>query len=220
MSLNLIINTAIDPFGFSLEKDGRNLVSIKQCADRCFSETLVSKIDYYCRLYHHGLADINGIGVINGPGSYTGIRIGVSYAKTLAFSLDCSVVGMSSLEALANQCGSHHCVFAIILSAKPNYVYFQLFNTVDEVRSISDLLLLTYEDCKTLLASFYSCLAVYVSSKSDIFNHFSSCYISLYPIDIDCSKLFPLLHQKLFETKKLSFRDVTLNYICKPMIGS
>ena len=50
MSLKLVINTAVDPFGFSLERNGFCLVSIKQSSNRAFSESLVSLVDQHCRL--------------------------------------------------------------------------------------------------------------------------------------------------------------------------
>lgn len=52
-------------------------------------------------------ADINKIVVAKGPGSYTGVRIGVTIAKTLAWTLNIPLVGVSSLEILAAGVGRH-----------------------------------------------------------------------------------------------------------------
>ncbi|WP_338471499.1 tRNA (adenosine(37)-N6)-threonylcarbamoyltransferase complex dimerization subunit type 1 TsaB [Niallia sp. XMNu-256] len=52
-------------------------------------------------------ADIDKIVVAKGPGSYTGVRIGVTIAKTLAWTLNIPLVGVSSLEVLAAGVGRH-----------------------------------------------------------------------------------------------------------------
>ncbi|RAP26954.1 tRNA (adenosine(37)-N6)-threonylcarbamoyltransferase complex dimerization subunit type 1 TsaB [Candidatus Marinamargulisbacteria bacterium SCGC AG-333-B06] len=222
MALYLIINTAVEPFGFSLERDGNCLVAIKRYSDRSFSESLLGLIDSHCRLFDSRLEDIRGIGVINGPGSYTGLRIGVSYAKTLSYTLHCPVVGISSLEALAYQVIVQEDVFAIILSAKPGYVYFQLFHRLNDggVSSVSDLLLIQVEDCFNLLQGFRCKLSVYICSKLNLFEALLHSYLTIYFIDIACERLFVLLHSKLLNSSEGSFKHVKLNYICQPKIGS
>ena len=45
--------------------------------------------------------ELDGIVVAKGPGSYTGVRIGVTVAKTLAYALNTKLYGVSSLKALA-----------------------------------------------------------------------------------------------------------------------
>ncbi|MBY6038589.1 tRNA (adenosine(37)-N6)-threonylcarbamoyltransferase complex dimerization subunit type 1 TsaB [Fictibacillus nanhaiensis] len=59
-------------------------------------------------------AELNRIVVARGPGSYTGVRIGVTIAKTLAWTLKIDLVGVSSLEVLA-QCGKYFNGFTVPL---------------------------------------------------------------------------------------------------------
>ncbi len=75
------------------------------------------------------LDTINLIGIIKGPGSFTGLRIGVTTAKTLAQSLDCRLVGISALDALAenvNAVGGFYKICAI-MDARRNNVYAALY---------------------------------------------------------------------------------------------
>ncbi|GEK90551.1 tRNA (adenosine(37)-N6)-threonylcarbamoyltransferase complex dimerization subunit type 1 TsaB [Alkalibacterium kapii] len=72
--------------------------------------------------------DISRIVVAKGPGSYTGVRIGVTVAKTLAFSLDSELVGVSSLEVLAAngaQIDGSYCV--PIFDARRGNIYTGLY---------------------------------------------------------------------------------------------
>jgi tRNA threonylcarbamoyladenosine biosynthesis protein TsaB len=74
-------------------------------------------------------ADIGLIAVANGPGSFTGVRIGVSAAKGLASGLDIPVCGVSTLEAMAYQTGaqSSSCIICPVMDARRQQVYNALF---------------------------------------------------------------------------------------------
>lgn len=65
------------------------------------SSKIMSIIDKGLRKSNIKIDDINKIFVVNGPGSFTGIRIGVAIAKTIAWSLKKEIVTLSSLELLA-----------------------------------------------------------------------------------------------------------------------
>jgi tRNA threonylcarbamoyladenosine biosynthesis protein TsaB len=73
-------------------------------------------------------ADLTKIVVAKGPGSYTGVRIGVTIAKTLAWALNLPLVGVSSLEILASGVGRYFngCITPIF-DARRGQVYTGLF---------------------------------------------------------------------------------------------
>ena len=73
-------------------------------------------------------ADIGLVAVASGPGSFTGVRIGVSAAKGLAFGLDIPVCGVSTLEAMAWQLGvTEGCITCSVMDARREQVYNALF---------------------------------------------------------------------------------------------
>lgn len=73
--------------------------------------------------------DLSGIAVSIGPGSFTGLRIGITTAKSMAFALGIPVIGIPTLEALAAQFPySRHLICPIIDAQKGN-VYTALYRT-------------------------------------------------------------------------------------------
>ena len=81
--------------------------SSRVLADSVFSartdslEKIISNIDFVLKEAGLGLGDVQGFGVGLGPGSWTGIRVGVTVAKILAYSAGKPVCGVSTLEVLA-----------------------------------------------------------------------------------------------------------------------
>ncbi|MGL5917136.1 MAG: tRNA (adenosine(37)-N6)-threonylcarbamoyltransferase complex dimerization subunit type 1 TsaB, partial [Culicoidibacterales bacterium] len=73
------------------------------------------------------LADIEQIVVTQGPGSYTGIRIGVTIAKTLAFAKNIALVGVSTLHVLAANCEQEGVIIVPIIDAKRQEVFTGMY---------------------------------------------------------------------------------------------
>ncbi len=69
------------------------------------------------------LTDIDEIIVTQGPGSYTGVRIGVTIAKTLAYANQCSLVGVSTLHLLAANCEQEDVLIVPLIDAKRQEVF-------------------------------------------------------------------------------------------------
>jgi len=80
------------------------------------------------------LSDIDMIAVANGPGSFTGVRIGVSAVKGLAWGAQIPVCGVSSLEAMVHQIitrHKEHLLISPVMDARRNQVYNALFEYRD-----------------------------------------------------------------------------------------
>ena len=84
-------------------------------------------------------ADLDKIVVAKGPGSYTGVRIGVTIAKTLAWTLNIPLVGISSLEALAAGVARHFDGFVSpLFDARRGQIYTGLYQFKDGQLEIGD----------------------------------------------------------------------------------
>lgn len=75
------------------------------------------------------VTDLDAVAVSKGPGSYTGLRIGVSAAKGLCFALDIPLISVPTLESLAKKVGSKDFDFIIpVLDARRMEVYSEVYN--------------------------------------------------------------------------------------------
>ena len=75
------------------------------------------------------LADVDGIAAAAGPGSYTGLRIGIAAVKGICFALDKPCVGISTLESLAYNVSLHKGVICSIMAARQELVYGAVFKS-------------------------------------------------------------------------------------------
>ncbi|MDH5413045.1 MAG: tRNA (adenosine(37)-N6)-threonylcarbamoyltransferase complex dimerization subunit type 1 TsaB [Flavobacteriaceae bacterium] len=103
MTLILNIETATKNCSVSLA-DGKNLLLLKEVNDGSYShgEMLHVYIDEVIKKARKNLNDLDAVAVSKGPGSYTGLRIGVSAAKGLCYSLDVPLISVSTLASLAS----------------------------------------------------------------------------------------------------------------------
>lgn len=94
-------------------------------------ERLMAAIDGVLRSARWELADVDAFAVAHGPGSFTGLRIGLSTVKGLAFATGKPVVGVGTLDALAWRLP--YCAYPVcpVLDARKNEVYAALYRTRD-----------------------------------------------------------------------------------------
>ena len=85
-----------------LFEDEKKLGYVKWNADRQLSETIHEKIRDLLKSQNKEIHDINGIVFFKGPGSFTGLRIGISVANALAYSLSVPIIASKSDEWISN----------------------------------------------------------------------------------------------------------------------
>ena len=101
--MQLAIDTSTDTAGLALIQDGEVLTELTWRCEENHSVELLPRLTNLLSQNRSSLKSISGIVVARGPGSFNGLRVGVSTAKGLAFSLGIPVVGISTLEAEAYQ---------------------------------------------------------------------------------------------------------------------
>lgn len=122
----LVIDTALDACTAAVFDDGRSLAERSEPMARGHQErigVLVRDVADQAG----GFGDIDRIGVTVGPGSFTGLRVGLSFAQGLGAALNRPVVGISTLQALAASAPNPAGRVAAVIDARRGQVYLQTF---------------------------------------------------------------------------------------------
>ena len=101
MPLILLLETATTNCSVALESDGKLLASRNVNSGYTHSEKINLFIQEVVKEAGTALGSIQAVAVSNGPGSYTGLRIGLSTAKGLCYALDIPLIAISTLDAMA-----------------------------------------------------------------------------------------------------------------------
>ena len=124
----LNIETATKNCSVALAKDGKTVLS-KEIAQEGYShaERLHVFIEEIIKEAQITFKDLSAIAVSQGPGSYTGLRIGVSAAKGLCFALDIPLIAVDTLQVLASQAKLSSGLIIPMLDARRMEVYSAIF---------------------------------------------------------------------------------------------
>jgi tRNA threonylcarbamoyladenosine biosynthesis protein TsaB len=129
----LAIDTALDACSVAIVRGDETLCSLKEEMSRGQAERLAPMVREAAQAADIAFAEIDRIAVTTGPGSFTGVRVGLSFARALALALNKSCIGVSTLEALALGAGESGERAALIET--PGASYFALY--VDGAPSIA-----------------------------------------------------------------------------------
>ena len=125
--LTLAFESSAKPASVALVQDGALLTMYSQCSALTHSRTLLPMAEDMLKNAGLSLSDVDLIAVAHGPGSFTGIRIGVSTVKGLAWASDKPCVGVSTLEAMAYNGVAAGGVVCAVMDARRSQVYNALF---------------------------------------------------------------------------------------------
>ena len=109
-------------------KNGKVLASLSLSSRVTHSRRLLAVIDYLMSETEVDWSSIEAVAVSIGPGSFTGLRIGMATAKGLVFGADRAMVGVSTLDGLASKCAPSPWICSV-LDARKNEVYAAFYRT-------------------------------------------------------------------------------------------
>lgn len=123
----LALDTATKSCSVALTDNGSLSAEFTTLKDQTHSKHLMKLIHSVLEIAGCGVGDVDGFAVTIGPGSFTGLRIGISTIKGLAHALAKPVVGISSLQALAWQGADPNYLICPFLDARRGEVYWATY---------------------------------------------------------------------------------------------
>lgn len=130
------IDTANTPLSVAIVKDGEIITEENTATNVNHSLRAMPAIEEAFKRANMTPDEIDGIAVSEGPGSYTGVRIGVTIAKTLAWTLQKPLIGVSSLQALAMNVRLYEGLICPLFDARRNHVYAGLYQIEQEQMNV------------------------------------------------------------------------------------
>jgi tRNA threonylcarbamoyladenosine biosynthesis protein TsaB len=120
----LAVDTCLPACSAAVMDGNAVLASASEAMARGHQERLASLVRELMAKAGMGFGDLDRVAVTVGPGSFTGLRVGVAFAKGLASALDIPCVGVGTLEALAGETPG---VAAAAIDARRGQIYLQVF---------------------------------------------------------------------------------------------
>ncbi len=143
----LSIETATNICSVAIHRDGKIMVSTDLHSEKSHSGALAILIEQLLAHCEIEFKDLNAIAISSGPGSYTGLRIGLSTAKGLCYALNIPLIAVSSLDAMANQVMNFNytdfkTLLIPMLDARRMEVFYKILSpNLKEIKPLSNLIL-------------------------------------------------------------------------------
>ena len=145
----LAIDTATLVSSVALVDEHKLLAEMTFNISKTHSEKLLPFIDFILREAGLELADLSAVAVAAGPGSFTGLRIGMATAKALAYGADKIVLGIPTLDALSYNVEASEKLIVPIMNARRNEVYTAIYRRKAlGLERLTDYLALTPEQLR------------------------------------------------------------------------
>lgn len=171
--ISLFIDTSMESVSISIVKDNKILSIIQKEIPGEHSKYATSFVKKVIDDANIDANEIDNILVVNGPGSFTGVRIGVTIAKTYGYLINREIIPVSSLKSLALS-SRHDGVVMSVLSANKNNYYVGIYDNkynelLDEQFVNKDRLLELINEYKPYIVSNnYNVLGTYKFNKVNL----------------------------------------------------
>ena len=125
--LLLAFETSAKAASVALTENGKLLAESYQNTGMTHSQTLMVMAEDLLKQCGKTVSDLSAVAVAEGPGSFTGVRIGVAAAKGMAWGAELPCYGISTLEAMAESLGIFQGYVCPVMDARRSQVYNALF---------------------------------------------------------------------------------------------
>ena len=153
--LILAIDTSTDYLSLAILREEKIVGRFHRRSHMRHSSLLVPMIDKLLKKARLKVRDIDCFAISVGPGSFTGLRIGVTTVKGLAYSLKKPIVTVPTLDVIARNVKNFEGIICPVLDARKNKVYACLYKSDgDNIKKISKYLLLPVKDLMEKTAQY------------------------------------------------------------------
>ena len=126
LMISLFLNTSSNNLNIAILKDNKVIDSVYEKYDKDLSKYALYRLSQLIEHNNLTINDIDEIVCVRGPGSFTGLRVGVTICKTMSYFLDKKLYSISSLEVLATSVSGS--IIVPIINARRGYVYGAIYN--------------------------------------------------------------------------------------------
>jgi tRNA threonylcarbamoyl adenosine modification protein YeaZ len=151
----LSLDSSTEVASCAVIEDDKLLGEITYNNEKQHSIILMPMIDNLLNTLHLELKDIDGFVVAKGPGSFTGLRIGMATIKGLSFGVNKPSIAVSSLDSLAYNLAFADGIICPILDALRDNVYTRIFTSENgDLKPLSDYMAVSLDDLITELKEY------------------------------------------------------------------
>lgn len=176
--LILAIETSTQICSLAVLRDGSLLAEWYVQSGRTHSTGIMNQLSSLLERSQIKKNELQAIAVNIGPGSFTGLRIGLSLAKALAIALNIPVVGIASDEVLARAGEFSNNYVAVLIDAQRNNFYYTLYKwTHKECTLVTATKILHLTEIKNELSKLLEPVVIVGDYKSELFHDFEQAVI-------------------------------------------